>query len=220
LDFDEVGGTILVYEIDARKGQDTPELAADVAQVLQRRLDPDDRGNATVRPWHGRVEIRIPRRREGHAEAVASIKDMVSRVGRLEFQILANNTDDRAAIEDIKKMINLDRAVEFDLIDTREKGLPPPTLGEGKEPKKYQIITAGGSRSVVTYSWVELGPQERRALNLDNAARTDPARNQAWHKAAEARNRATELPDMDRKDIALLQGALFFSRPCEDRKPA
>ena len=49
--------------------------------------------------------------------------------------------------------------------------------------KKYTITTARNAKSVVTYSWVELGPEERKQLNLDNAARTDSQRNTAWHAA-------------------------------------
>src|SRR5262249_7528472 len=63
-DFDKLGGTILVYEID--RGHDNKEpdadLTASMAQALERRLD-----FAWVRPLDkGRVEIRIPRSGEKH----------------------------------------------------------------------------------------------------------------------------------------------------------
>ena len=70
----------------------------------------------------------------------------------------------------------------------------------------------------MTYSWVELGMQERRALNLDNGARTDSSRNAAWVFAANNRNKAAQLPEVvGNSDRLLLQGALFYSRKCEDR---
>ncbi|MSQ94316.1 MAG: protein translocase subunit SecD [Gemmataceae bacterium] len=149
-------------------------------------------------------------------EEVGRIKNLVQQVGSLEFRILANANDDKAAIDDMKKMINLDRAADAELKETREKGLPPPTLRDGKEPRRYTIVTARTEKSTVTYSWVELGRQERKALNLDNAARTDSSRSVAWHKAAGARDRVAELPDLG-GETSMLQGALFFSRKCEDR---
>ena len=163
-------------------------------------------------------------------EEVQRIKELVSKVGSLEFGILANKEDDSAAIEDAKKQINsvkigeeargADPGMAGELKEDAEKGLPPPGPRDlaTNEPKIYTIKTARGTPSRVTYRWVELGTTERKQLNLDNAARTDTTRNVAWHKAATERNRATELPfgyNTAEKDI--LQGALFFSRKCEDR---
>jgi SecD/SecF fusion protein len=79
-------------------------------------------------------------------------------------------------------------------------------------------------KSTVTYSWLELGPQERHALGLDNAAEHDPIRNKAWLAAAKARKAKglggavtlPELSDPSAKKQAL-QGALFYSRKCVDR---
>ena len=47
-------------------------------------------------------------------------------------------------------------------------GLPPPPP---KNKEFWTISLPRGVTSKLTYSWVELGPQERKALNLDNAAR-------------------------------------------------
>src|SRR5437764_7886467 len=62
LGVDLVGGTILVYEVDASKlPQDfRPE---DLAAALKRRIDPADLYNVTIRPVAGnppRVEIILP----------------------------------------------------------------------------------------------------------------------------------------------------------------
>ncbi len=158
-------------------------------------------------------------------EEVQRIKDLVSKVGSLEFRILANSHDDSKAIEDAKKLINdaiKDSEAGNEIAAAQEKGLPPPgpREKEGKEfkAKKYEIITARGAKSIVTYSWVELGPEERRSLNLDNSARTDGARNSAWHEARRRRNTAAQLPEIaGSTERFMLQGSLFYSRECKDR---
>ncbi|HZZ81633.1 MAG TPA: protein translocase subunit SecD [Gemmataceae bacterium] len=155
-------------------------------------------------------------------EDVQRIKDLVSKVGSLEFRILANDKDDAKAIEDAKKVFQ-DAAKNAELAARLKKaaqeGLPPPgpmDTETGKQ-KRYKIATRGAP-SIVTYSWVELGPQERRALNLDNAARTDSARSTTWQIAKKDRDKAAlQLPDRRGGDKLLLQGALFYSRDCVDR---
>ncbi len=153
-------------------------------------------------------------------EEVQRIKDLVSKVGALEFRILANEVDDAKAIEDAKKIFeeagkNSKLLEAIDL--AAQRGLPPPGPKDtdGKL-KRYEIATRGGP-SYVTYSWVELGPQERRQLNLDNAARTDSQRSSAWHQAKNARNFASQLNYTVGNPEKMLQGALFYSRECKDR---
>src|SRR5580765_4736045 len=69
-DFDQVGGTILDYEIDPGlpgNGAVASDAAA-MARAMQARLDPDDRGWAIVSTvGKDRVEIRLPRTNENHA---------------------------------------------------------------------------------------------------------------------------------------------------------
>jgi len=68
LGVDLVGGTILVYEIDLRKGQesdsklDPVRLGNVLAESLKRRIDPNDLYNITIRPagGEGRIEIILP----------------------------------------------------------------------------------------------------------------------------------------------------------------
>ncbi|MBI3824022.1 MAG: hypothetical protein HY289_15245, partial [Planctomycetes bacterium] len=93
-------------------------------------------------------------------EHVQQIKDMVSKVGALEFRILANNFDDIAVIGakedegDARKLIksgakNTDSAVARELEDAQQKGLPTPApreLGSGK-PKPYVLTLANGVQS-------------------------------------------------------------------------
>jgi SecD/SecF fusion protein len=62
LGVDLVGGTILVYEIDADKSDMTKNLdPKDLAASLKRRIDPSDLYNVTIRPVSNtRVEIILP----------------------------------------------------------------------------------------------------------------------------------------------------------------
>lgn len=160
--------------------------------------------------------------RDLSVEEVQRIKDLVSKVGSLEFRILANDKDDVKAIEDAKKVFQeAAKNPEFaaQIKKAAQDGLPPPApRDETGKPKAYKIPTRG-SPSWVTYSWVELGPQERRALNLDNAARNDSTRNTVWYLAKNARDKeAIQLPEVaGSSERLLLQGALFYSRECVDR---
>jgi SecD/SecF fusion protein len=157
-------------------------------------------------------------------EEVQRIKDLVAKVGRLEFRILANYNDDKDAIEDAKRMINTDAQadpnLDKEIKDDQAKGLPPPGPRDTDgNPKKYTVTVARGAKSTVTYSWVELGQIERRNLHLDNASRTDAQWNRAWNEAALNRGKALRLPEQTGgvQPHYLLQGALFYSRKCEDR---
>lgn len=155
------------------------------------------------------------------SEEVQRIKDLVARVGSLEFRILANSTDDKDAIEDAKRVINQDTPPEV-LKELGDEGkLPPaPETTDGK-PKFYTLKLPRGQKSRVSYSWVELGKQERRQLGLDNAAQNDPQpnRHKIWDQMAGAnRGRAIQLDDpFSARGRKVLQGALFYSRPCKDR---
>ena len=160
--------------------------------------------------------------RDLSVEEVQRIKDLVSKVGSLEFRILANDRDDAKAIEDAKKVFQeAGKNPKFaeEIKKAAQNGLPPPGPrdAESGKPKRYKIPTRG-SPSIVTYSWVELGPQERRSLNLDNAARTDSTRSANWFLARKARDsEAFQLPDPTKANAKLLQGALLYSRECVDR---
>jgi SecD/SecF fusion protein len=152
-------------------------------------------------------------------EEVQRIKELISKVGSLEFRILANNQDDKAAIAEAKAML----AANKDELDIRQvKGLPPPPptvdgRPDGK-PKPFDLTTLPrGYKSKVTYSWVELGPQERKQLGLNNDAENAAGGSRTWFNMSLARGKreATELNDVTGKKM--LQGALFYSRDCKDR---
>lgn len=147
----------------------------------------------------------------------------------LEFRIIANDMDDREAIVEATVTIDnarFDAGLKAELADLQAKGLPPPgPRGPDKTPKQF---VPANQKTKRTYSWVELGPQERVALELANKLRVIPPpengeidrlpnRGDAWTQMETARiqERATQLNGPGHRK--LMQGALFYSRPCTNR---
>jgi SecD/SecF fusion protein len=219
-DIADVGGTILVYQLDKKDNPGNVDATV-VAEALQRRFGFDEMRHVKVRPGDGdQVEVLIPRVGD-HEANVQSIKEMVGRVGRLEFRILANSADDNEAIEAAKRMVNHEREIDDKLRqeceDAEQSGRPPPGPRFDGQPRKFNIALARGLLSTVSYRWIELGQPERRTLHLDNAARADPQRDAAWKEAAAHRGQALQLPDPIVQADFLLRGALFYSRVCKNR---
>jgi SecD/SecF fusion protein len=112
---DLAGGTILVYEAQTPKGQEEKELseqeAAELAIALKKRIDPANLREITIRPIKGkppRVEIILPMRSASGSAAsadIAEIKSLISRVGSLEFRILADRRDDSDVIDAAKNLL-------------------------------------------------------------------------------------------------------------------
>jgi SecD/SecF fusion protein len=155
-------------------------------------------------------------------EEVQRIKDLVAKVGSLEFRILANNVDDKEAEKDAIQFFEkaaTDPALQQELKDAQEKGLPPPgPRRPGSKDQKIYDVNLRGQKSRITYSWVELGPQVRKDMGLGNAAEFDPKVNETWREAQSKRGRATTLKDRSSTTgRQMSQGALFYSRKCEDR---
>ncbi|HYV35933.1 MAG TPA: protein translocase subunit SecD [Gemmataceae bacterium] len=155
-------------------------------------------------------------------EEVQRIKDLVSKVGSLEFRILANSVDDKEAIKEAIDMINNsdnDPPLKAELEEAQNNGTPPPPprFPKTKIPKTFDIPLRGGA-SRVTYQWVELGPQERQQLGLSNFIGQETDR-RSWNHMFTWRKKATQIPltSSEGGDQKMLQGALFYSRPCTDR---
>lgn len=163
---------------------------------------------------------RLGRPRDLELDDRLRIRDLIARTGELEFRVLANSTDDREGIEAARGLLRSDQAGVRDQLRKRaDQGSPPPGPGspDGAKPESFTINLARRHVCVVAYSWVELGPQERRALDLDNAAELDPIRSQQWRKTP-----AVEGPFQIEQPIAFgsrkaLQGALFYKRACKNR---
>jgi SecD/SecF fusion protein len=178
LGVDLVGGTILVYEVDDESKLPQGYKPEDLASSLKRRIDPNDLYNVTIRPvGRTRVEIILPtgaagdeRHKAATAEEVQNIKKLISQVGSLEFRMLANSKDDEPALKKAREWIedpaNAERLQQF-----AKEGKAPP--GPVTETGEKEIFTLPEDRGRVSYSWIELGRQERHQLGFDNAAELD-----------------------------------------------
>jgi hypothetical protein len=140
----------------------------------------------------------------------------------LELVMLANSVDDTKAIEDAKKYFE-DPANRAEIEHCQKEGLPPsaPRKATSKVLAKYPLKLAKDNKSLVTYRWVEIGPNELHFLNLDNAAESDSKRNRTWNEAKIVRSagKASMLEDLGffgRRRHA--SGALYYSRECRNRK--
>lgn len=218
---EDQGGVILSYQLD-RDG-DTPQGTLEsMASALRIRLESDQLGHVTVRTRDADyVDILIPDLGNLEAE-VQRVKMLASKVGLLEFRILANWADDREAIAAAVAQFAEIKANDPELLSERaRKGLPPPALteeGDAKRKRRFDITLPKGMKSRVTYDWVQLGPNELVSLRLDPASAKDPQINQVWLQAQANLNTPTLLQDSATTKQPLLQGALFLARPCVNEK--
>lgn len=180
LGVDLVGGTILVYEVDQQASQSTGQQPvgprgqgydiAELAAALKRRIDPADLKNVVIRPvGTSRVEIILPTggqssngKEDFSQEEVERTKNLIREVGSLEFQIVANQTDDRIVITAVQEFYKDPANKEAIDLSQLEGRLPPlPPLPEG-EPYRVHDLDA-------TYAWVEIGKVGRRDMGLHNS---------------------------------------------------
>jgi preprotein translocase subunit SecD len=217
------GSTILIFKMERIPGKEAV-AKVDLEQLagnLQKRLDPNKLYQVIVRiSGKDQVEIILPPSFMKKDGEVQRVKALVPKVGNLEFAILANENDDKAAIEDAARQV-ADPERKKDLEQAQQKGLPPPgPFVPGKAEPKQFTIKLHGNDCIVAYSWVELGPHERLTLGLNNDAEKDDKRNAAWLAMAKAREKglAVQLPPPEPGTVGkLLQGALFYSRVCQDQ---
>jgi SecD/SecF fusion protein len=162
-------------------------------------------------------------RKDVTGEEVQRIKELIAQVGSLEFRILANTQDDKEAVDDARRELAelaKDPAGKAELDRKAATGEPPPRPthldAEGKRTDLYNVTLQGGQPHQFSYSWVELGRQERHQLGLDNAAANDEKRSGLWRLAAQARERGETLL-LDSTNSAL-QSAVLYSRVCQNRK--
>src|SRR5262249_2804820 len=105
-------------------------------------------------------------RKDVTSEYVQHIKELIARVGKLEFLILANNVDDAKEADNGIHAADLELIKQNDqgkLDDYAKQGNPPPTPS-----RIFKITTAKGQTSYVSYRWVEIGPKYRQQLHLLN----------------------------------------------------
>ena len=213
------GGTILIYEFHNPQqiGGESPD-PQELIQALRRRIDPADLYNLTIRPvGKQRIEIILPTGGDGTeppgkkhwtADDVRRVKELIAGTGTLEFRIVANGQDDKEAIDQARQYLEEPKN-RTELEKAQEQGTPPPPPRDKDGSKKAFLIQLNQAKCTVTYAWVEIGPQERRQMNLDNDASKDEARDELWRQAAEGRKdgKAVQVPSFD---------ALLYSRECRD----
>lgn len=149
------------------------------------------------------------RRKEFTLEEIQRIKDLIAQVGSLEFRILANNVDDKEAIKQAQADLALaqkDPLVKQMLERRARSGDPPPGPINPETREPTWPVTIRGTTTYHTYSWVELGLEERNDLGLNNAAARENNPGSLWAQAAEARKRGEAL--------LLPSGTLLYSRDC------
>ena len=102
-DFDKVGGTRLVYEVDQMNAPASWEMDK-LVRVLTLRLDPAGNAGVKVRALgDNRVEILIPKIDD--PVRLSAIKERITIVGLLEFRIIANERHDAFAIRQARQML-------------------------------------------------------------------------------------------------------------------
>jgi SecD/SecF fusion protein len=152
-------------------------------------------------------------RKDVTGEEIQHIKELISQVGSLEFRILANQQDDADAIKVAQAyMDNPANKPELERLALAGSPPPPPAPPADKAVKlPTGAMAFPTKKGNYTYSWIELGKEERHALGLNNAAKDDPARNSQWKQFADNRGKALIIGG-SRRDI------LVYSRPSEDLK--
>ncbi len=112
-------------------------------------------------------------------EEVQRIKDLIAQQGSLDFRIVANEDQDGPAIRAAQEFFK-DRTPDRgrDLERRASQGLPPPA----------PVRPADADDWLSTYSWVELGRDERKSLGLSNANK-DAGATSHWGAVAAAREK-------------------------------
>ena len=198
------GGTILVYEVDqtlsrqSRGIDDTGDRAvadSSLADAIKRRIDDKDLLGVIVRPLgQTRVEIIMPfgaPTKDGKVTGqneVDNIKSRINEVGSLEFRIVANNEDDKDAIDDAKKFFADPKNAEA-LKKSAELGVPPPFPNRTGDAQTMLF----SDPTPVRYEWVEIDKNQRFDLGLSSTATTKSDRDRGMFATLEGARAKNEL---------------------------
>jgi SecD/SecF fusion protein len=119
LGIDLSGGTILVYQIDTAKTSSAFGQAqmAQMVAALSKRINPAGTLDITIRPMGGdRIEIILP---AADPQEVQSVQDRITKMGQLEFRILANEKHDgelgNNAIRQAREKLTEDSDINLEL---------------------------------------------------------------------------------------------------------
>ncbi len=93
LGIDLSGGVILVYEVDREQTGEQQVNMTELASAVRSRVNPGGHEEVVVRPYGAeQIEIVVP---EADEAELRRMKDILQRVGSLEFRILAHEQDPR-----------------------------------------------------------------------------------------------------------------------------
>jgi preprotein translocase subunit SecD len=165
-DFDRVGGTLLVYDVEGEPSANDLELAA---TRWQQRLDPNRSLGLRVSVGSsGTLEIRVPTS-DKHDAQVEQVKRVVVHGGQLDVRILANAIEDGPAFTEAMTALQTPNA----------KAKVPPPKPILPTTTEYQ------------YEWARVGAWELKRLKLDPLSLShhnpgDLARVKQGHESGEA----------------------------------
>ncbi len=149
-------------------------------------------------------------RRNLTSEQVQKIKDLIAQQGSLDFRIVANEHMDGVPIKAAQDFFkNKSPEVTRDLDRRATQGLPPPAPPRPADAEGW----------LSTYSWVELGREERNSMQLSNAFKEKGTR---WNEVAKAREKGepalitvSPVTSVDKNKQGLTT-MLIYSRKCEN----
>ncbi|HEY1379130.1 MAG TPA: protein translocase subunit SecD, partial [Gemmataceae bacterium] len=187
------------------KADDVKKAAADAPTLTSGELEEFVRANYHT-AGGGRKNLT--------GEEVQRIKDLIAQQGSLDFRIVANDDQDGPAIRAAQEMFK-DKSPEFarELERRAAQGLPPPA----------PTHAAGAEDWLSTYSWVELGRDERKSLGLSNGNK-DAGATSHWGVVAAAREKGEPalltiegVRSIDESKSGLTT-MLVYSRPTRTRE--
>ena len=154
LGIDLAGGTNMVFQVDREKSGDkeiTGEVMDRMVGAIVKRINPSGTEEVTVRRvGQDRVELIVP---GADPEKVERIRRSATTLGNLEFLILANETDDPAAVERGRTLPGTQRDVRIgsrvvarwvDIGRNKDKSLALSPFGDAESRVAARIIDADG----------------------------------------------------------------------------
>jgi preprotein translocase subunit SecD len=147
--FHRVGGTELVYAVDAA-GE--PFAMDDLCQALSRRIDPTGSAGVLVVPNdEDEVAIRIPNGKD-HDPLVEAVPILVHQQGRLEFLVVANRVDDGPAFDAARDVFKKEKD---NLVRRQKANEAPPVPRDEKGNTSFAVALKDEPEH--TYRWAEAG---------------------------------------------------------------
>ncbi|MBL8829546.1 MAG: protein translocase subunit SecD [Planctomycetaceae bacterium] len=229
LGIDLSGGFVLNYRIDRTKSQGQDQFSMEeLIGAITRRVNPGGTKEVTVRPYGGdEIEIIIP---DATQEELASLKEIITKLGSLEFRITANSRDHAAIIAQANATTEDDVYVKAEgeqprLVaqwvplhpDTDREQVPPP--GSSSPEGLVTRVTAQGVTQVLVMYFDDLVVTGERLVGVgrDVDRFGDPAVNFRFDALGASRfSQLTQrnLPENGfHRRLGVLLDHSFFSAP-------